>query len=363
MKLATLLMILVLPFGETCIAQAENESEEKSSVTFSGSLEAYYSYDFANPDDHNRPFFLFSYNKHNEVNINLAYLKAAYNSERVRGNLALMAGSYPNANLSAEPGVLKNIFEANGGIKISKEKNLWIDGGVFASHIGFESAVGPTCWSLTRSILAENSPYYESGAKISYTTSEGKWFISGLFLNGWQHIERPEGNNTPAFGTQLTYKPGDKFLFNYSTFIGNDKPDDAKQWRYFHDLYAIAQITPKFGITAGFDIGQEQKPEGADGYNVWYSPIVIVRYSATDKVNIAARVEYYSDEDGVIVATGTANGFKTTGYSANIDYAFRPNILWRVEGRGFHSEDKIFDLDDDPSKNNFAMTTAFAVTF
>jgi hypothetical protein len=364
-KMKTLLLSLLLCFA-TCgiaVAQTENETEEEPAVTFSGFLEAYYSYDFDNPDNHNRPFFLYAYNKHNEVNLNLGYLKVAYNSERVRGNLAVMAGTYANANLAAEPDVLKNIYEANAGVKISSENDLWVDGGIFASHIGFESAHGPSCWTLTRSILAENSPYYESGAKISYTTNDGKWFASGLILNGWQHIQRPEGNNTPAFGTQFTYKPNDKVTLNYSTFFGNDKPDDVKQWRNFHDFYAIAQITPKFGVIGGFDIGFEEKPEGADGYNTWYSPIVIVRYSATDKINIAARAEYYSDEDGVIVATGTPNGFKTTGYSVNVDYAFRPNILWRIEGRGFHSKDEIFDLDDDPSKTNFAMTTALAVTF
>eukprot|EP01035_Chromulina_nebulosa_P056617 gene56617-77590_t len=41
--------------------------------------------------------------------------------------MALMAGTYANANLGAETGVLKNILEANIGIKISKNKNLWLD--------------------------------------------------------------------------------------------------------------------------------------------------------------------------------------------------------------------------------------------
>jgi hypothetical protein len=77
----------------------------------------------------------------------------------------------------------------------------------FASHIGFESAIGKDCWNLTRSILADNSPYYESGAKLSYTSKNEKWFISGLILNGWQRIQRVEGNNLPAFGHQLTFKP------------------------------------------------------------------------------------------------------------------------------------------------------------
>jgi hypothetical protein len=358
-----LLLLLATPFVVNQISFAQTEDQDDSSFTFSGLFEAYYSYDFDNPDDHKRPFFLFSYNKHNEANVNLGFIKAAYTTERVRGNFALMAGTYSNANLAAESGVLKNIYEANAGIKISEEKDLWIDGGIFASHIGFESAVGPTCWTLTRSILAENSPYYESGAKVSYTTSDGKWLLSGLILNGWQHIERPEGNNTPAFGTQLTYKPSDTFLFNYSTFIGNDKLDDAEQWRYFHDFYAIVQLTPKFGVTVGFDIGQEEKPTGEDGFNVWWTPIIIVRYSISDKVNLAARAEYYNDEDGVIISTGTPNGFNTAGYSVNVDYAFTDRILWRIEGRGFHSEDEIFNVSDDPSDSNFAVTTSISLTF
>ena len=81
------------------------------------------------------------------------------------------------------------------------------------------------------------------------------------------------------------------------------------------------------------------------------------------KINIAARAEYYTDEDGVIVATGTPNGFKTASYSVNVDYAFTDHILWRIEGRGFHSEDDIFNVTEDPSSSNFAMTTSLALTF
>jgi hypothetical protein len=99
-----------------------------------------------------------------------------------------------NSNYAAESGVLKNIYEANVGVKISKHKNLWIDAGILPSHIGFESAVSKDCFTLTRSMQAENSPYFESGAKISYTSDNGKWFVSGLVLNGWQRIQRIDGN-------------------------------------------------------------------------------------------------------------------------------------------------------------------------
>lgn len=332
-------------------------------LSFSGYLETYYLYDFGNPADHNRPGFVYSHNRHNEVNINLGYIKAAYEKDNVRANLALMAGTYSNANLAAEPGVLKNIYEGNVGVKVSKKSNLWIDAGIFSSHIGFESAVSKDCWTLTRSILADNSPYYESGVKLSYTSPSEKWFISGLFLNGWQRIQRVDYNNTPAFGTQFTFKPNKKITLNSSSFIGNDKPDSAKQMRYFHNLYGIVKLNDNFAFTAGFDIGAEQISKGSSNYNTWYSPVLIIKLSPDSKNSFTARIEYYEDKNGVIIGTGTPNGFKTMGYSLNYDHAISDNTVWRIEGKSYTSKDEIFVKDEAPTNSNFSITTSLAVSF
>ncbi len=334
-----------------------------SPLTFSGYIETYYTYDFGKPSNHNRPAFVYAYNRHNEVNLNLGFIKAAYQKENVRANLALMAGTYSNANPAAEPGVLKNIFEANAGTKISKKKNIWIDAGIFASHIGFESAIGKDCWNITRSILADNSPYFETGAKISYTSDNGKWFISGLVLNGWQRIQRADGNNTPAFGHQLTFKPNSKITLNSSSFIGNDKPDSIKQMRYFHNFYGIFQLTDKLALITGFDMGAEQKTKGSSNYNSWYSPVVLLKISPNAKNNIAMRAEYYSDANGVIINTGTPNGFKTWGFSLNYDYLIRDNVMWRMEGRGFSGKDKTFEKEGKQVNTNFTLTTSLAISF
>jgi hypothetical protein len=64
-------------------------------LTISGYVETYYSYDFGAPANHERPSFVYSYNKHNELNLNLGFVKATYKQPgSVRGNLALMAGTY-----------------------------------------------------------------------------------------------------------------------------------------------------------------------------------------------------------------------------------------------------------------------------
>jgi hypothetical protein len=344
-------------------AAAQETQNEPNPLTFSGYLETYYSYDFGNPDNHTRPNFVYSHNRHNEVNLNLGYLKANYTKANVRANLAIMAGTYAQYNLAAEQDLLKHVYEANAGVKLSKDHNLWVDAGIMPSHIGFESAVGKDCQTLTRSILADNSPYYEAGVKIGYTSKSEKWYLAAMYLNGWQRIQKIDGNQTPAFGTQLTFRPNAKTVLNWSTYIGNEQPDSIRKWRYFNNFYAQLKVAEKVNLTAGFDIGAQQSDYGSNDYDIWYSPILIAQYKPTDKIQIAARAEYYQDKQGVIIATGTENGFRTWGFSANFDYLPASNVMLRFEARTLNGKDAIFMRSNDPSDTNVFLTTALAISF
>jgi hypothetical protein len=53
------------------------KSKRTNSFTFSGYLEMYYSYDFGKPSNH-EDRFIYSHNKHNEVNLNLGLIKVNY---------------------------------------------------------------------------------------------------------------------------------------------------------------------------------------------------------------------------------------------------------------------------------------------
>ncbi|MBC7384497.1 MAG: porin [Bacteroidia bacterium] len=332
-------------------------------LTFSGYVELYYSYDLGNPVNHERPSFFYSFNRHNEANLNIGFVKANYSLDNVRGNFALMGGTYAQYNLAGEQGLLRNIFEANAGFKISKNNNLWVDAGIMPSHIGFESSIGKDCWNLTRSLLADNTPYFEAGVKLGYTTKNDKLYLAVMYLNGWQRIQRVPANQTPAFGTQLTYKPTSTITLNWSTYAGNEQPDSLKLMRYYNNFYGQFQITEKFGVTAGFDIGIQQKTKDTNSYNTLYSPIIILLYKPNSKIRIGARAEYYSDEKGVIIATRTPNGFQTIGYSLNYDYLPANNIMFRIEGRALSSKDKIFSLENKPSTQNYFITTSLCLHF
>ncbi|GAB3222257.1 porin [Algoriphagus aestuariicola] len=357
-----LLLFFVATFGcVESLAQAV-EAKEENLLKISGFLEAYYSYDFGNPASSNKPPFIYSYNRHNEFNINLGMVAFQYSKDRIRSNFALMAGTYSNANLAAEPGVLKNVFEANVGYKLSENQNLWIDMGILPSHIGFESAIGTANLNLTRSILADNSPYYESGLRLSYSSPNQKWYLAALALNGWQRIQRVEGNSLMSFGTQATFTSGN-FLINSSTFIGTDSPDTERKMRYFHNLYSQISLTPRWKVILGLDMGMQQsEPMGSD-YDTWISPVLIAQVQMNDKISLAGRLEQYTDRDGVIISTESPEGFQTLSASLNLDWKLSENLMWRTEYRYFAGDDAYFPAENQNSDQMNLFTTSFAINF
>ena len=293
---------------------------QENPLKISGYAEIYYQKDLLNATDGTRPSYIYSHHRNNEVNLNLGLLKASYSSAGVRGNLGLAAGTYMQANYAGED--MKVVYEANVGLKLSKKHELWLDAGIMPSHLGFESALGMDNWTVSRSLFAENSPYFETGAKLSYTSKGERWYLSLLALNGWQRIYQLPGTHSPALGHQVTFKPSARWTLNSGSYVGNDSLK-----RYFHNFYLIHQLNSKWAVTAGVDIGAEQHQ---NAYAWWHTPVVLIKYAPQDKLSFTARAEYYQDKQGII--TGIP-GFKTQGYSLNLDYSLFPKAAWRTEVR------------------------------
>lgn len=347
----------------TLNVSAQNDHNKDSNLNINGYVDLYYGFDFNRPVNNTRAEFVYSNNRHNEVNLNIGFIKAGYDNGSIRSNLALMSGTYTNANLAAEQGVLKNVLEANAGIKLSKKSNFWLDAGIFASHIGFESIISKDCWVLTRGIASDNTPYYESGAKLTYATKDGKLTLVGLYLNGWQRITREYGNSKPAGGLQVYYKPNDKITFNYSNYLGVQGINSEGLCRFYHNFYGILHLNSSLGMILGFDYGIQEQTKGSSDYNHILSPVIIMRYALSNQWALAGRFESYQDRGGIIVPKPTSNGFNVTAYSLNIDYAPTSNALIRLEGKRYDSNDNIFDNQGQLNSNDILITTNLAISF
>jgi hypothetical protein len=351
------LIILICFFSSHLSAQSD-EWREKPTIGIMGFADVFYIYDFDEPVTASRQPFFFNHNRHNEFNLNLGLIKLGLEHSKYRANIALQTGTYAVDNYAEEPGALRNMFEANVGVSLNRRNNLWLDAGIFPSHLGFESAISIENPTLTRSLAAENSPYFLSGAKLTYNPDE-KLELAALIVNGWQRIQRVQGNSLPSFGTQVNYSPDDKVSLNWSTFIGTDDPDISRRMRYFNNLYGKFQLTENVGLTAGVDVGLQQQEKGSSALDTWYTPVVIAQYQITQNWNTAVRAEYYQDATGIVVQTGTANGFRTAAFSWNLDYLPSPNVACRLESRLLSSRDEVFDS----GSSNFFMGASLAIKF
>ena len=184
------------------VAQTDSLKSTLKSIQISGFLDVYYGFDFNQPQSEWRQPFLFNYNRHNSFSLNLGKIKFSVEDSSYRASLAFHTGTYVNDNYSSQLGLLKSVSEASVGFALNKNKKMWLDVGVLPSHIGFESAISADNWTLTRSILAENSPYYMAGAKVTFKPTS-KLELSAIVCNGWQVIKRLDGNSLLSFGSQI----------------------------------------------------------------------------------------------------------------------------------------------------------------
>jgi hypothetical protein len=320
----------------------------------SGYIETYYTYDLNQPEDHLRPDFLFNFKRHNEFSVNLAFLRAKYEDENIRGNLALMTGTYAQFNLADEPAWAQMVYEASVGVKLVER--LWLDVGIMPSHIGFESAEGMETWHLSRSLLAENSPYFLTGGRLTYSLKDN-FDIIFWAANGWQNVQRAERNQSLAMGLGFNHRPTENLEINYSNFFGNEYPQTLRLNRFFNNFYTMYTIG-NWGVTVGADYGLE---EGIFvNFNQWYAMTASLRRRLGEKFYLAARADYYSDPKGVILNTG----MEVSGYSLNLDYHIHEKALARIEFRQFNSPDPLFDLPGGRfSRGNSAINSSLAIRF
>ena len=353
----TLFFILAVQ-NETILASSGKDSTNNALV-FNTSFyaETYYAKDLIENKNFSRPNFLYNYNSTTTFATNLFLVKINLEKKNFRLNFSPMYGTYSDNNLSNERGFLKNVFEANFGYKIFKNKNVWLDAGVLPSHIGFESAVGADNLTLTRSVAPENSPYYESGIRLSYLNENEKIYFSFLLLNGWQKIYPKNFVFEPAIGIQLTYNYSKTGLINYSNILVQNNSVGIKYFRFFNNLYLKKQFLQNFSFVAGFDYGMQENVFN-NKLDHWLSPQIVVAYQASSTINLALRLENYTDKNNVVVVPIVVlkTPININGISLNSDFRINENFFFRLEAKKLQNSQAIFGELNTLSKQNLMFT-------
>jgi hypothetical protein len=239
-----------------------------------------------------------------DVDLDLVAVDIARDPAPVGFHLSLIAGKRADINGT-------HVYHAS--LEYKPSQRLTLEGGVYPSHIGFESFYSKDDWNYTRGWLAELSPYYQTGVKAHYAF-DGHWSGELHLLNGWQTI----GSGLHAAGTQIAWS-GDILSASLNTFVDAD--------RKFGDLVALYKATPRLSLGASIDRGHE-------GHAGWLGLGAYGRYAFDGRHAVAVRAERFSDPDNGI------SGAAQTLTEETLTYEYRPvpRLVLKLEARRDHAQ-------------------------
>jgi hypothetical protein len=331
-------------------AQAAPDTSIK--FTFGGFIDAYYAYDVDRPPKIDRSFFggaLFTTQpaRHDEFNVNLAYLETNISGKRLHGRFALQAGTSVQSNYNSEPtiGIVSGpslsrmIQEAYAGYQLAP--SLWIDAGIFYSNAGLETWASKDNPTYTRSLVADYSPYYSSGVRAFWQATPQ--LVARLdVINGWQNIS--ETNSEKGVGLRLDYTAKANLTVSYYNLFNDEVASGGQvgtRLRIFNGAGAKL-IVARTTLLGELDYGTLRPSSSGVTSSNWWGFTAIARQQLAATIALVGRVERYSDPGQVNIMTGLPNPFRGNGASLGVDVTPQAGLMWRSEARGFFVGDAIF---------------------
>ncbi|HEY0677404.1 MAG TPA: outer membrane beta-barrel protein [Chitinophagaceae bacterium] len=303
-------------------------------LTFSGSADVYYRFDFAKSRFNNLTSFT---NSHNSFELGMASAKLEYKTGKVSMVADLGFGkratefSYNDNGIAA---AIKQLY-----ITYSPADWIKFTGGSFATHVGYELVDPQLNRNYSMSYMFTNGPFFHTGVKSDLTFGK-HGFMIGL-ANPTDLKAVPDGVINKKFllaQYSLAFNDNTKLYFNY---VGGKSPDTSRSDQF--DLVVTSKLGDKFGIGYNGTVASVHQWDGAKnaGGQSWWGSALYLNYDPKDWLGLTLRGEYFNDDNQLKMFGAASEGgniFATT-LSAN----FKINSLIIIpEIRVDRASDKIF---------------------
>ena len=269
--------------------------------------------------------------------LNMAMLSVQYQNENVNGVLTCHAGDIA---ASAWSNKYNFIQEAHVGLRLIKK--LWLEGGYFRTHLGFESIQPRENIGTSVALTTYYEPYYLSGAKLTYYLNN-KLSVQVNAFNGFNTFVAI--NKKKTYGFTTVYEANKNFIVSFNSLLSNEQPDSVlfSKRRLYNDLY-FAYKSKRFnvGFEANFGLQENSDLEDSTKTAYMFSMTLAGKYKIkNDKYSVYARLELFDDRNEIL--TGPVNnanhqlvGINAFGGNAGIEFKPLSNSYLRFEGRYIH---------------------------
>ena len=366
--LALTVVALLLAHGSTPLHAQTASADSGQSIAIGAFVDAAYAFDVNRPATRDRAFTT-QPARHNEFNVNLAFVEVTVARRRVRGRLAVQAGTSVRANYAAEvregssggDGLSGMLQEAYAGYQVTPA--LWIDAGIFYANVGMENWVSRDNPAYTRSLVADFSPYYSSGVRATWRVSRMVTARVDV-VNGWQNIA--ENNEDKSLGVRVDVAAHPTTTVSWYAYAGHE-PD--AQRRLFNGVGVASRPSDRLELLAQFDVGQQRSRDSLTmrrRSTAWYGATFISRFRVRPTLALVARAERFADGDQVVVRTGSSLPFRANSASVGVDVQPEARVLWRTEARGYAADAAVFPRGHRVparSRQSGVLVTSLALTF
>jgi hypothetical protein len=190
---------------------------------------------------------------------------------------------------------LRHLGLANVSYLAPAGKGLTLQGGIFASLIGYDSLYAKDNLNYTRPWGADFTPYLMLGVNASYPFSDR---LTGTFyvVNGYWHLAN--ANSVPSSGAQLAYKPTPQVTVKETVLAGPHQSNTSFEfWRFLSDTI-VERRTDRVVGAFEYQISTEQVDASEPFRAWWMSAQLPIRWAIQGPWSVAVRPEIAWDSDG-----------------------------------------------------------------
>ena len=306
--------------------------------TYGGFVDAGYLRDFNDPSNHvfRSRGTAFHVNEW-DLNMAAAYAKKKA-SERSRWGTELLVqggkdeevfGFSATAPNLAGADWLGHLGLANVSYLAPVGTGLTLQGGIFASFIGYDSLYTKDNFNYTRPWGADFTPYLMTGVNASYAVTE-KGTAAAFVVNGYWHLA--DANHVPSSGGQLAYKVSPRVTVKETVLWGPHQANTSlKFWRFLSD-----SIVERRGdhVMAAFEyqLSTERVAALGDPRAWWMSAQLPVHVTLRGPWSLSIRPEIAWDSTGRWTAYEQSIKAVTTTLEYRMPYRWT-NAIVRLEHR------------------------------
>ena len=353
------------PAAEATVTQDPPAAEPPPGVSFfkkvevTGLVDAYYSYNFNQPETGTMTSLRNFDVRHNQFSVallELAFNKGATAEDRVGFRFDLQYGQLAqlfNTDV-LDNNALVNVQQAYVSYLAPAGSGLTLDFGKFVTPVGFEPTESNLNFNYSRSFMYALGPYYHVGAKLGYTVND-KVSVGAMLANGWSG-QAGDNNAGKTVGGFLTLKPTGKLTLYQNVLFGPEQDGNSDDKRLLSNTVLAFNATDK--VSTGVDYYYAMDTLAGDEVN-WQAVALYLRGQVTPVFAIAPRIEMFQDDAGIV--SGAVQ--KLTEFTLTGEFKSAEGLIFRLEYRRDWSDVDVFTKSGRAVNNQNTFSASFVYAF